>query len=207
MARTPGTTHDIRGHRRMALIRDIAANDESMAQLAAKYNRHPQAIYQFTARNRAEIDEARREMGSEFTGLWIARKESRIAEYQQKYEDLDTLLGDLASAIEELLYLREDPESTEEQRREAAEKLEAHLADHPDINRYVQTQLKIMASVAEEMGHLPSRTPGEGPSPVVLRHEVVGIDMATAMFDPRFDELPDRMTPDRMTTIDESRPV
>jgi hypothetical protein len=38
------------------------------------------------------------------------------------------------------------------------------------------------------MGHLPSHTPGEGPAPVILRHEVV-VDLNRELFDRPAEEL------------------
>jgi hypothetical protein len=154
-------TKDIRGRERLALVHALAANDRTQDQLAEQFDRHEQAIAQFSVRNRAEIDEARRQMAGEFSGLWIARKEARLAEYQLKYDDIDVKA---------------------ERRR-----LFSSLLSHADVNRYTLTQLRILASTAEEMGHLPSRTPGEGPATVMLRHEVVGVDLSAAMFDPRLD--------------------
>jgi hypothetical protein len=121
-------TKDIRGRERLALVHALAANDQSADQLAEQFGRTEPTVHQFAMRNRAEIAEARRQMAGEFSGLWIARKEARLAEYQQKYDDIDATLG-----------------------------------------------------------HLPSRTPGEGPATVMLRHEVVGVDLSAAMFDPRLD--------------------
>jgi hypothetical protein len=173
------TVRDIRGRERLALVHDLAAADQTHDQLAEKYDRHSQAIAGFVMRNRAEIAEARRQMAGEFSGLWIARKEARIAEYQQKYDDLDVTLSEHDDAVRALLSVAEDKV---ERRR-----LFSALLSHADVNRYVTTQLRILASTAEELGHLPTRTPGEGPAAVMLRHEVVGVDLAAAMFDPRLD--------------------
>jgi hypothetical protein len=172
-------TKDIRGRERLALVHALAANDRTQDQLAEQFDRHEQAIAQFSVRNRAEIDEARRQMAGEFSGLWIARKEARLAEYQQKYDDIDATLSDHDDAVRALL---EGAEDKAERRR-----LFSSLLSHADVNRYTLTQLRILASTAEEMGHLPSRTPGEGPATVMLRHEVVGVDLSAAMFDPRLD--------------------
>jgi hypothetical protein len=172
-------TRDIRGRERLALVHALAANDQTQDQLAERFGRHEQAIAQFSVRNRAEIAEARRAMAGEFSGLWIARKEARLAEYQQKYDDIDVTLSEHDETVRALLAGCEDKG---ERRR-----LFSSLLSHADVNRYVLTQLRILASTAEEMGHLPSRTPGEGPAQVQLRHEVVGVDLAAAMFDPRLD--------------------
>jgi hypothetical protein len=170
---------DIRGRERLALVHALATGDQTHDQLGEQFNRSEIAVHQFAVRNRAEIAEARRAMAGEFSGLWIARKEARLAEYQQKYDDIDATLSEHDDAVRALL---EGTDDKGERRR-----LFASLLSHPDVNRYVTTQLRILASVAEEMGHLPSRTPGEGPAQVLLRHEVVGVDLAAAMFDPRLD--------------------
>jgi hypothetical protein len=172
-------TKDIRGRERLALVHALAANDQSADQLAEQFGRTEPTVHQFAMRNRAEIAEARRQMAGEFSGLWIARKEARLAEYQQKYDDIDVTLSEHDETVRALLAGAEDKA---ERRR-----LFSSLLSHADVNRYVLTQLRILASTAEEMGHLPSRTPGEGPAQVQLRHEVVGVDLAAAMFDPRLD--------------------
>jgi IS30 family transposase len=150
MPRTPGAK-DIRGRERLSLVLDLAANDMPAQTLADKYGRHVQTIHTFMKRNRAEIEEARREMAGELSGLWVNRKAQRIAEYQQAYEDIEQLLDD-------------------------------DTLTPADISRYIVTQLRILSRVADEMGHLPSRVPGEGPAAVMLRHEVLGVDLATALF-------------------------
>ena len=40
---------------------------------------------------------------------------------------------------------------------------------------------RILRDVPEEIGHLPSRTPGEGPAPVILRNEVVCVNPNRAL--------------------------
>lgn len=175
-------TKDIRGRERLDLVHELATGDLSADALAEKYDRHVQTIKQFENRNRAEIDEARRGMAGEFSGLWITRKESRLAEYQQKYADIDAMFAEHNDAIRQLLETERD--------KHHRNRLFARLLNHADINRYTVTQLKILASAAEEMGHLPSRAPGEGPAAVMLRHEVVGVDLSAAMFDPRLDPVP-----------------
>jgi hypothetical protein len=82
---------DIRGERRAELVNDLAAGSLTHAELGAKYDRHVQAISQFSVRNRAEIavvqagnDKTLRER---LAGVPIADKAQRIAVDQRLRDD------------------------------------------------------------------------------------------------------------------------
>jgi hypothetical protein len=118
----------IRGHRRYALIRDIAQGVLNHEELAEKYGVAVVSIVGFIRRNTEEINMVKADQENEFAGLWISVKRSRIAEYQETVE-----------AINEILYADE----------------QAGLDATPGL---VRMKHEAMKSVAEEMGHLPTRS-------------------------------------------------
>jgi hypothetical protein len=94
---------NLRGHVRLKVVHDLASGELSYAELAAKYGKAEQTIIGFASRHKEEIAELFEVMSSEFERLWLAEKRSRMAEYQQKYEDLESLLekSQAASAADE----------------------------------------------------------------------------------------------------------
>jgi hypothetical protein len=84
----------IRGWRLDSLLRDLALRELTQAQLADKYQVTATTIGEYTKRYAMEVQEITDSMEDELSGLWIAKKRNRIAEYQRKYEDLDTLVDD-----------------------------------------------------------------------------------------------------------------
>jgi hypothetical protein len=124
----------IRGEERHALVEDLALGDLTQADLATKFERHPQTIAQFSARNAAEIAGRRRalqgELATETDHLWVADKTARIAWRQKLAEDLDGYLS--------------DPD------------LDRRLRV-----RYVREINSLLRNVAEEKGELPTRSHAE----------------------------------------------
>lgn len=86
---TPGGSEHLRGHKKLALLHDLAAMDLTMEAIAAKYERSPSTIYTIKANNAEAIDAIRADHANEFAGLWVAQKVNRVAEYQADIEDLD----------------------------------------------------------------------------------------------------------------------
>jgi hypothetical protein len=118
---------DIRGEQRAELINDLAQGSLTHAELAAKFDRHPQAIAQFAVRNRGEIavvqSRNNRDLRERLAEIPIADKGNRVAVAQQLREDLRSYL--------------EDPN------------LDARLRNH-----YTKTIMALQRAVAEEMGDL-----------------------------------------------------
>jgi predicted transcriptional regulator len=73
---------------RRRLVRDLATEEHTQSQLADQYGVTASAISNFKSRHRSEIEDVRRTLEDEFAGLWIARKELRLATLQQDVEDL-----------------------------------------------------------------------------------------------------------------------
>jgi hypothetical protein len=84
----------IRGWRLDSLLRDLALRELTQEQLADKYQVTPATIANYAKRYAMEIQEITDSMEDELSGLWIAKKRNRVAEYQRKYEDLDELVDD-----------------------------------------------------------------------------------------------------------------
>lgn len=69
--------------------RDLAAGELNRSEIARKYGVNPSTITRFARRHAAEIEAIRRDLDDEFAGLWIARKENRLAAYQDEIARLD----------------------------------------------------------------------------------------------------------------------
>lgn len=117
-----------RGYVRMRLIRDIADENQTDPELGKKYGCSHTAISQFRRRWAEEIAAVKASVEGEFTALWIADKENRIAEYQQAAEDIDVALDAVAGQG----MTKDDVALLAEKR-------------------------KIMRGVSEELGQLPPR--------------------------------------------------
>lgn len=79
-----------RGANRYNLIHSIAGG-ETVANLARRYNVTTSAISQFKTRHADEIAAAQANIEDKLIGLWAAKKEARIAVYQQQIEDVALL--------------------------------------------------------------------------------------------------------------------
>src|SRR5258708_33543241 len=94
----------IRGYRKREVIRDLAMCVANQTELAEKYSVTPQAMSHFNRDFAPEIEAVRNDLLSdvhdETTGLWIADKVNRIAEYQQDVDDINDLL---ATALDDRL--------------------------------------------------------------------------------------------------------
>jgi predicted transcriptional regulator len=82
----------IRGHLARQLCRDLAVGNVSQSQLAEKYGVGPSAISYHAKKNAEEIAAIKADIENEFAGMWIAQKQSRVAEYQSDAERINTAL-------------------------------------------------------------------------------------------------------------------
>lgn len=84
----PNRKPPIRGHKKLNLLRDLAAGDLTYDELAVKYERHRTQIHNFahTAANAAAIAQIRAAGMEALAGLWAADKTNRVAEYQDDVE-------------------------------------------------------------------------------------------------------------------------
>jgi flagellar biosynthesis chaperone FliJ len=88
----------IRGRHRLALIVDLASDEQTHRELAVKYGRHVSAIDQFSVRNHQEILDTRRQIQdqaqAELVGLWMVIKQNRWSLYQEWLDDLELIIAD-----------------------------------------------------------------------------------------------------------------
>lgn len=78
--------HGIPRYRRHELCRELAAGEVTRASLARKYGVTRQAITKFAQANKGRIEEIKAHLDDEFAGLWITRKENRLAALQEDFE-------------------------------------------------------------------------------------------------------------------------
>jgi len=74
---------------RLRLQRELAAGEKTYEELALEFDVTEDTISNFSKRYKLEIETIRRELADEFAGLWIAKKEARLAEFQQDVEDIN----------------------------------------------------------------------------------------------------------------------
>jgi hypothetical protein len=99
----PKQTWGLRGRAKRALILDLASGDSTYDVLGPRHGLSHQGVVQFVARNREDIEAAKRDMTSELAGIWHTDKPLRLTDAMQ---DLD--------AVNEQL---EDPNLTVTQRK------------------------------------------------------------------------------------------
>lgn len=88
----------IRGHRALALIKELALGNKSQKELAKEYGYSESAISQFRQRKAAEIQAVIDKTEDEYASLWIADQRNRIAELQ----DLDEFISELIYSADKL---------------------------------------------------------------------------------------------------------
>lgn len=90
-----------RGFPRLGLIRDLAFGEFSHAEIARTLGCKAADIAEFAAQNEEDIAEVRAalagQLAIETAGLWIAKKQNRLAEYQSDVEDLIEAIETLRS--------------------------------------------------------------------------------------------------------------
>lgn len=81
-AKRPG----IPRHRQLEVIRHLAAEDVSRAELARQMGITRGGMTLFAQRHQAQIDQMKAQLEDEFAGMWIASQRNRLAAYQADYE-------------------------------------------------------------------------------------------------------------------------
>lgn len=76
-----------RAYNRWRLIRDLASQESTQAQLAEKYGVSEVSISAFKRRHATEIEDIARDLENEFAALWIASKGIRLAVLQEDIEE------------------------------------------------------------------------------------------------------------------------
>lgn len=90
-----------RGHRRLALIRDLAMGELSSAEIARNLGLGTKDIEDFRETYTSEVAEVRAALAGrlaiETAGLWISKKQNRVAEVQADIEDINYELNRIRS--------------------------------------------------------------------------------------------------------------
>lgn len=89
-----------RGWRKVFVIRELAKDERTQAEIAREFGVSRQAVFQFAATNAAEIASVKADIASEWAGLWVADKAKRLAEYQS---DIEKITEDLADTTDDKL--------------------------------------------------------------------------------------------------------
>lgn len=87
----PQERRKLRGYVAYDLVQDLAFGNLTHAQLGEKYGVSRPAITAFKARHAERIAEVVANKDDAFAGLWIAKKERRIAEYLRDVEEVNDL--------------------------------------------------------------------------------------------------------------------
>jgi hypothetical protein len=123
-----------RGHERLRLIADLAMNELSHREIASRIGVTTEDVYDFAEDHVMEISEVRSALAGklaiESAGLWISKKQNRLAEYQAEAEEIRDFLSQLRQS--NIRWSR----------------------SHRDMLR---TYLEILRHTADELGAYPQR--------------------------------------------------
>lgn len=89
----------LRGRYKLALIRDLATGEWNPDSLAVMYGITPEQVAAFQQEQATDIAEVSAALSGtlsvETSGLWLTKKQQRLAEYQQAIEDIDETIESL----------------------------------------------------------------------------------------------------------------
>lgn len=94
--------HRIKGHVKLRLLHDLAAGSKHQSELAKQYGVTEGRISQIKSENIDRIEAIRANAENEFSGLWIADRKNRIAEYESDVEDINESL--MSSNLEKMVH-------------------------------------------------------------------------------------------------------
>lgn len=147
---------------RVALIRYLAEG-ATHAMAAERFAASREGVRDFAHRHQADIEAMKNGLESEYTGLWVAEKRARVAEYQQDVEQSNRELELLAEGR-----LRgEDGED--------GEGMVVSVSD--ELARLLRGKHRALRQAAEELGQLPSRIALTVGDDVRVRHILEGVDV------------------------------
>lgn len=88
-----------RGYEKLSLIADLAMGELSHAEIARREGFPEAFVTDFADQHRNEIAEVSAalagQLAIETAGLWVTRKQNRLAEYQDQIEEIRNLMADL----------------------------------------------------------------------------------------------------------------
>jgi transposase-like protein len=150
------------GHIRWKLIRELGQQELTVTELAARYDVTPGAISQFRDRHQAEVDAVKADIENEFAGLWIASKSARLAEYAADVELINEAIRTTVEA---------------ELSPAAVAELEEAGIDVGKIDAALMAaKHRALRSVAEELGHLPTKVQMQVDQVTRVHYTVAGMD-------------------------------
>lgn len=141
MARTAGS-RSIKGWEEHELLRALALGEESPEELAEKYGRPVQTVYDFRWRNKHRIAVVLAEWSNQFSDLWSVKKHARIADLQADLDSLKArqqeLLDDAAAQTE--LMQRVEPSAAPVR------------VDGPEWRAIIREKARLSAQIEKSMG-------------------------------------------------------
>lgn len=90
-----GSEKKIRGRVLLHVLRDIASGELTQREIAGKYGVSQPSIHRISQTHADDIQRIRDSEMDALAGLWIARREERVAEIQQTVDDIDQALADI----------------------------------------------------------------------------------------------------------------
>lgn len=78
----------------MRLIRELALTNKTQRQLAEEYGVVQSSICAFSERNADAINDVRENAEDEFAGLWVAKKQNRVAAYKEQIDYIADRIGE-----------------------------------------------------------------------------------------------------------------
>jgi hypothetical protein len=171
MPRVKGTPN-LRPWHLEQLIRAMAVGGQSDAELAAAYDIESQTVRHLRCRYRTDIAAVLQDWSNKVDHIWAARKEVRIRVLHERYQELQDLIDQL-----------------HEEARAATEEIRKDFPDAPEVLvnykvycAYHDRQEKILRTIADELGQLPTRSqPDTSANKPHLFHSIVGVDLNKAM--------------------------
>lgn len=156
-----------RGRLRLELIRDLALGEWSPASLAQRLGIDTADIMDFADKYAQEISEVSAAMAGqlaiEAAGLWITKKQNRIAELQADFDELNDVLGQMRSGQ----YKPTDNDGTNLGSRR-------HRA-------ILKSKMDILHAVAEELSPRGAAASGSSDDPNVVHYVIDAGDMKEAL--------------------------
>lgn len=102
----PGATRhkaeaqELRGRQKLALIRDLAMKEWDTPSLATMYGMTRSEVIGFMALHAQEIAEVSAALAGTLdistAGMWVTKRQARLAEYQSQIEDIDKVIQRLS---------------------------------------------------------------------------------------------------------------
>lgn len=145
------------GVRELMLIEELATADRTHADLAEEFGVSTSAIDNFVARNKGRIAAAAQAQTDQLVGLWITRKQMRLAIYRAAIDTDMQIIADMPEAYDAL-----------------SDSVRVPMG--PDPAKVAQLQgviLRALEAVARETGQFGDQQQ-QGPSK--LRHVVEGLE-------------------------------